>query len=517
MILITEKEKHLKTLFKGSTIFFSGTILGKFLNFLYRTIIARYLGPTEYGLFSLGLMFLGIGTTISLLGFQTALKRYIPEYWAKENLKKIKGTLIFIFSIVLIISSLITLITFNFSGEIAINIFKNKNFAKVLKIFVLVIPISALLNLLQKTFISFKKMKYEVLIRVLSNGVFVLVSGLIVILLGGEINHITYSYLLSLAAGAFIGIFILEFKIFPLIRTKIKSSSEKKKLISFSLPLFLSSSVGLIMLWSDTFMIGVFLKEYSVGLYNAAYPLGMAIGMFVPAFGSIFVPIASELYSKNKLKKISEIFSQSKRWLFLITLPIFVFILFFSKNIMLAFFGKEYVSAYIVLIIISFCNFFMSIVGPTTELLQVFEKVKYLLIFNTIGALGNIFLNFLLIPKLGIIGASLAFVASLCYVNIMYLFKCRKQIKISFKIKEYLPATIISLACGCISYFLFILIEKTSPTWIIIPLSVLYLILYISLLIFTKSLNKKDIILLEEFEKRIDVKLTFIKKYIKED
>ena len=72
----------LKKIVKGSSIVFIGIFISKFLAYVYRLLIAR-VGPEQYGLFSIALGLTGILVTISVLGLNLGLMRYIPFFKGK--------------------------------------------------------------------------------------------------------------------------------------------------------------------------------------------------------------------------------------------------------------------------------------------------------------------------------------------------------------------------------------------------------------------------------------------------
>ena len=63
-------EKPVRTIAKAAFIFFTGTILAKFLTYIFRLIIART-GVEEYGLISIALAIFGVVSVISIFGMDT--------------------------------------------------------------------------------------------------------------------------------------------------------------------------------------------------------------------------------------------------------------------------------------------------------------------------------------------------------------------------------------------------------------------------------------------------------------
>ncbi|HFE63623.1 MAG TPA: hypothetical protein ENK14_04305, partial [Caldithrix sp.] len=80
---LSVKDQALKSVARGAGIFFIGIMLGRFLGYLIRMVIARLLGPEQYGLISLGISVVEISATLALFGLPTAINRYVPFYWTR--------------------------------------------------------------------------------------------------------------------------------------------------------------------------------------------------------------------------------------------------------------------------------------------------------------------------------------------------------------------------------------------------------------------------------------------------
>jgi len=67
--------ESLRTIAKGAGIGFAGAMFGTAIGYLSRMVIARFLGPDEYGLISLGFAAMMIATTLSLMGLNSGVQR----------------------------------------------------------------------------------------------------------------------------------------------------------------------------------------------------------------------------------------------------------------------------------------------------------------------------------------------------------------------------------------------------------------------------------------------------------
>ena len=191
---------------------------------------------------------------------------------------------------------------------------------------------------------------------------------------------------------------IKQFNQIKLIRTLTK-----KEIVKTSFPMMLSSSILLLMAWSDTIMIGIFKAEVEVGIYNVALKLAMTTGIVLASVNSIVAPKLSETFNNYKVDEFQKLIKQSTRIIFFSTLPILI-ILFLLPEFLLSFFGAEFTIAKNTLLILLVGQVGNAMSGSVGYILQMTGNEKLFQNILTLALLLNIVLNFLLIPKYGIIG-----------------------------------------------------------------------------------------------------------------
>jgi O-antigen/teichoic acid export membrane protein len=154
--------------------------------------------------------------------------------------------------------------------------------------------------------------------------------------------------------------------------------------------------------------------------------------------------------------------------MFMISLPIFICLVFLSKDILILLYGTEYASGAIALLIISGGILSNCLIGPASDALIGAGKTKAPLISLGTGCISNIFLNIFLIPKYGINGAATATCIS--------MFIARFTIaRLNYKYLKILPVSGIHFAWAAISGLLipvFILFKKTSSGHLLIDISI---------------------------------------------
>ncbi len=157
----------------------------------------------------------------------------------------------------------------------------------------------------------------------------------------------------------------------------------------------------------DKIMLGQMLDTYTVGLYSVGIYI-CSLWNFIPE--SVIASLRPEIM---KAKKSNEDLYQKKlkqMYALIIWISIFyaLFVCLFSKYIILILYGKDFLGAKAPLMIaVWYCGF--SLMGSARDVWIICEgHQKYSKWFALIGAITNLVLNLLLIPKIGMIGAAIA-------------------------------------------------------------------------------------------------------------
>jgi O-antigen/teichoic acid export membrane protein len=486
------KQKALNSLAKGAGITAIAMFASKALTYLYRITIARFVGPDAYGQLSIALMVVGLGGTISLLAFHKGLRKFIPEFRINEDEGKIKGAVLSSLYMAAPLSLVITLITFFGAEFIAVSIFKSAELIPVLKIMSVVPFFGTLASIFLDTTVGFNKIIYRAgTFKILENLIQLLVTASLVII-GFEVVGAAWGYIAGTITSAILGFYFMEKKVGPIIFSNVKPDYQHKKLLNFSSPLLLSGIITTVLGWADTALLGYYMTEFEVGLYNAALPTAMLVLLPHHAIGSLAVTSFSELKEKDE-ESIESSLQTATYWVFSLVLPTSLIMFLFSEQVLNILFGSVYTQASVALSILS-CGYLLdSAVGRVGSFLQSKEYTKYIL-YNNVAALGlNIGLNIVLIPVYGIVGAAIATAGSTILTNLLMFIEVWKKegvISIPFKrIGRVILTAILPLA---FIIGLDNLLFDQTPFWFLFVGCIIYFILYLALFLKILGLGEDE-------------------------
>ncbi len=189
--------------------------------------------------------------------------------------------------------------------------------------------------------------------------------------------------------------------------------------------MLLSGSMFLIMSWTDVLLLGYYLNETQVAIYNIAFKISALVTVVLYAINAIASPQFASLFALDKQEELRRLALQIAKLNFFLTIPATVGI-FASLGFYSYLFGEEFIAGQFCLIILCVGQFFSAICGSVLTLLNMAGKEKT--VRNIVGgtALLNLGLNAVLIQLYGIEGAALATSISLVVWNLLGVMAVKK-------------------------------------------------------------------------------------------
>ena len=419
--LIFKSDSNQNEIFKKSFYVFIIRVLGYFCGFLFFWIVANKYGSKIQGIFSLAFLFLSVGAMLAKLGIETALVKWIASSSSINSEKFIfyKSTLVVIVS-----SSIIAMIIYFLAPFISL-MYNKPDIENSIKYAALSIPFLALLEVSSNLYKGRKKTTIYGIYYHFGKFLFPLVCIILFFILN-IINNDTpiISYLLGLIILTIILISIIGIS-FKGIDKQIDSKFTVKHMLSTSYPMLISSSIIMIMGWSDVFILGFFVSEEKIGVYSTAIKLGTIVSFAYNAIATIAAPKIASYFSQNNISKLKETVSFSSKLMLLTGTPVFLF-LFIFPDFFLGLFGEEYLSGKNVLRILLVAQFTNVLTGPVGPILNMTNKQNKLKQFILISLVFNIIISLVLVKIYDVEGVAIASAIGMILWNVLgalYLFK----------------------------------------------------------------------------------------------
>ncbi len=510
-------ESHLDSsllkIVKGAGIGFTGSIIGMFLGYLTRLVIARWLGAGDYGLINLGFAAMSIATTLALVGLPSGIKRYISYYKGQEDPFRIKGTILSGLMISFPLSLVLTVLVFFNAEWISVHVFREPELISVLTIFAMAIPFMVVARNFVLATIGFQDLRYRVYVNDMFQNIFKLIAIVILLSLGFGVIGVAIGWVLAIICMPFLAFYFLEKRVFPILKSKVRAIYTRRELLMFSVPLIFVGIAAMVTSWTDTLMLGYFATAEDVGVYNAAFPTARLLSVFLTSFGAIFMPVISELYSRNALDDLRDTYSAVTKWIFALIIPVFLLMVLFSDWILDLMFGEEFVRGATALSILAFGYLVVCVVGPTGQVLQAYGRTRVLMGMSFFGAGINVVLNYVLIPIYGVNGAAVATGASLAAMNVFHLVVVYRIAGLQPFRRTYLKPLTASVLAVSVVYAVTRYVVGVSLI-ALVGMFLVFIVLYFFLLLAMKSFEREDLMVMRAIDKKLNVDTHWIRKII---
>ncbi|WP_461611068.1 lipopolysaccharide biosynthesis protein [Cytobacillus kochii] len=468
-----------------------GKLLPGIISFLSIYIFARIFTQEEYGNYSFVFAQLTLISAVLFSWIRLSAFRFFNIYNTQRYLfikyLLIVYSVVFVFFLAIIIVYIQVL---NFNRDISILF--------ILGIIMVLFTVSydQIVSILRADLNSKMFAYYEIIKPTLK------VALILVLVLVFNLNETAVMYALIISHLILISHFILDnFKrssSFSMRKFRTTKFTKKdylainKEFLYYGLPLTFSFLFANITSTSDRIIIKYLLDAESVAKYTLAYDLtSFTITNVFMILNFTFIPVIIKLVDSDRISLLKQKILDYLNLLLLVVTPVVIFLVLFAQQLTEYILGDQYNSQDTVQIIqlISISTFLAGIKAYFFDFsFQFGKKTKNQIYPIMIGGIINIILNFIFIPKFGIVGAVYATGISYSIALIISILLGQKIFKMYIDYK-----TSFQIILGyCTITFIFVLIRFNQNSFGIFILNVsIYLILILFILfLFRKKLIK---------------------------
>jgi O-antigen/teichoic acid export membrane protein len=441
------KEK-LKELTKDTAVYGISTMLGRFLNFLLVPFYTNVFLPAEYGVVNILYSYIAIFNIIFIYGMDSAYLKFAAFKDIGDDKENFSTPYISVF----ITSLIFILLIFVFKNPITIflNIDTGKNSLILLSALILFFDANVVIPFLKLRLE--RKARIFSLYRVINILINIILNVYLILVLKCGIEAIFIS---NLAASVFTLILIL-----PTIFRNFRLSFHKilfKRLLKFGLPYLPAGIAVMLVQVIDVPILQKLTDLKTVGIYKANYKLGIFMMLFVNMFQFAWQPF---FLNNAKEENAKELFSKVLTYFTLVGSTMLVFLSLFIDDLVkiqvggFSLIGTGYWGGLYIVPVILLAYLFNGLYVVFSAGIYIEEKSIYAPVVAGLGAITNVAVNYLLIPKLGIMGAAFATLASYVVMAAGYYIVTQKFYKINYDYIKLSKIIMATLFTGIVYYLL---------------------------------------------------------------
>lgn len=461
----------------GSALFFVGTFLGLGLNYVYAIVLARLLGPEQFGLYAIGLGCFNLLSVIALAGLDTAVLRFVPALRAQNDAVGIGGIIRAVLVLAAVLGVLYAAVLLLSSDMLADQFLHHPDASTVLQLFALSIPLFVVSTVAIAALQAFGEVRWRTFVKYLCEPVVKFAITLGFIWVGWGLTSAVVALPAALLLTAVLA--LLPLRLFWLkVKVPLFSNKHYSKVITYSLPLLGGLFLNSIATRSDVFFLGYWVPVAQIGIYSAAFQTAAIMAVVLGTLESVATPFLSESISMNNRVDVRSLAGTVLRWTIMVTLPLCIIMAVFATDVM-DLFGQQFVSGWACLVILTVGQFANSVTGCSNGML-LWSGHSKLVMWNSVVASGTqIALYLILIPSYGIVGAAIAASASLVLTTILRIV----QVHHVLRIWPYDSTILKPLASGFLSLALILMVRAVLPDSMAGVLVGLFVITYLALLL----------------------------------
>lgn len=218
----------------------------------------------------------------------------------------------------------------------------------------------------------------------------------------------------------------------------------------FTAPRACQGTFQVIILWLDILLVGALVSRHAAGVYAAVSKLAM-VGTFALEGTRLAIsPQVSGLLARGEHRSTAALYQTTTRWLMLAAWPMYLVFAVFP-SVVLGIFGSRYSGGAAALAVLSLAMLVNLGTGNVTVVLLMGGKSSWGAINTGAALIVNIGLNLLLIPRLGIFGAAIAWGASIAVDNVAAMAELKWVLGLEIFGRGYGLALAVPVGCFGVS------------------------------------------------------------------
>jgi len=445
-------------------------------------ILTKILGTTGYGILAQILVTISLLMPFITLGLGASLVRFLPS---KNNKEIVQGILTAL-SVVFLSGIFFSLLLFFSSSLMADIIIKDTSAIPVIQIASLLIIIQSMEMIATNSFRIFGQIKRYSIITISKTLLEIcLIAGFV---LGG---YGVFGVILALTITESIFLITVILLMISHAGFALPNFSLIRPFLAFGLPLIPLGIFEIIVSSCDRYVIGFFKGASSVGIYSAAYNLGIITYMVGPFIIFILSPTLANLYDKGKMDAVKTHLSYSLKYFLMLSIPSAFGLSVLTRPLLSILTTSEFMltgmDIYIIPLVASGIIFY-GVYAIFGEVLKLSKQTKTFAIVMAIAGVTNLGLNFIAVPYWGILGAAITTLLSYAIAAGIIYYKSRKYIKFDIKF-----ASIIKSIISAGAMMLIIWILKPGDILTVLLSIVIGIIVYFSILFILKGFGKGEL------------------------
>jgi O-antigen/teichoic acid export membrane protein len=264
-------------------------------------------------------------------------------------------------------------------------------------------------------------------------------------------------------------------------RGHLSRTSVAREFWTFTSVRFGAATLEVVLAWLGVLFLGALRSAEDAGVYAAASRYLVAGLLINAAVIGVIGPQLGELLAVENRERVRSVYQTATLWLILVTFPIYLLIAAFAPLLM-GVFGPAFEEGASSLVVLALGMLPSMAAGPIMALLLMGGRSSWNLLDTALAVVVNAVLNVILIPSFGIVGAALAWGATVLVLNVLPVLQAASFWNVHPAGAHYVEALAVTSVCFAILPLMIGVVFGRSTTTSVVAVfaaSVIYLV-YVS-------------------------------------
>ncbi len=433
-----------------------GRALGLLVGVLSIVVIAKLLGPVDYGIFTLAFAFFMLVNATSNFGYGIYLTKHLSEAEDLGDRKAFSSALSAGFLSVIALGFILTLIGIGVSGFVA-SLFQDQGISSTtLMLASSIVFFSMVYGTADYALIGIGKNLAAVSLEIFEN-ILLLVGSVGLIKLGYGANGAIAGILMSYIVGGALGTYLIFNFAHKEMKAKIDwpTVKELKSAFSFSLPVAANNLLNNGMVSFGTLFLGFFVSTYVLGNYGIAIRANTLLSLFYSTTATALISTLTIAFSREVKGtaplRFSVVYNKAMVYSIILSMPLIAYLGVFAKPLIYLFISKDFGSAPLYLALISLGTIIGLIGVYATSLFIARSKTSDVLRYSIMSAFVQFIALVALVPFFGPVGAIVAlFVIDGFVVDYLFMKGVKEVLKLKTNYHDIAKAFLSNIALAVV-------------------------------------------------------------------
>jgi len=470
-------KQNMKKYFRKTLEYTAGNLFNKLLHLFLLPIFTHLMLPEEFAVYANLLIFISFISLIYFLGLQQAIFSYFYQKKTNEYKFSIIST---IYITLLICGIILSFMIVLFRSQLSLLIVRTEIYQQLFIWISLILFFDVIYGMTLSFLNIMERSANYALLSIVKNTLFLILVIIGTILKKLDINSIFLFLMISSFCAAIVALIDMRKVLFDLTSIKFKkifySIPLIKNLLKFGIIIIPGTIAMITLRVFDRYMLTYLSPNslYDVGIYAIGYRVGMIMQFLVSMVSMVYFPYAMRISDQpDATASYKKVFNYYLLWGGILGF----LIILFAAEIFYIFIDKAYYPAIKIVFFGVISNFLLGVFNIINISFYVKKRAGKIAVAVGIGALLNIILNYLFIPKFGIYGAGGASIFAYLFIVIFNYFAAEKVYFVGYRFGYVILSLIVLLIFSSFN-FIFSLTLLTTIFKIIIVIMASLILFY---------------------------------------